>query len=80
MPGLGAGVLLVFIICLGFYLTPALIGGPSDQMLSYYVVFHANSTANWGMASALSLILMAIIGIFLVFYFRVFGVSGSEPR
>ena len=68
-PGIGAGVLLVFIICLGFYLTPALIGGPADQMLSYYIVFHTNSTVNWGMASALSLILMAIVGVFLVFYF-----------
>ena len=79
-PGIGAGVLLVFIICLGFYLTPALIGGPADQMLSYYIVFHTNSTVNWGMASALSLILMAIVGVFLVFYFRLFGVSGPETR
>lgn len=76
-PGVGAGVLLVFIISTGFYLTPALIGGPADQMLSFYVVFNANSTANWGMASALSLVLMTVVAIFLVLYHRTIGLSNT---
>ena len=79
-PGVGAGVLLVFIICLGFYLTPALIGGPADQMLSYYVVFQAGSQLNWGLASSLSLLLMSIVVVFLIIYHRTIGLSNSEFR
>ncbi len=48
IPGVGARVLLVFILSLGYYITPALVGGPRDQMLSYFIAFHANTTVNWG--------------------------------
>jgi len=73
LPGLGAGVLLVFIISLGYYITPALVGGPTDQMLSYFIAFHANTTGNWGMAAALSLTLMVGVGIFFAMYQRLIG-------
>lgn len=58
-PGIGAGSLLVFIISVGYYITPALLGGAGDQMISYYVAYFTNQTINWGMASALGLILLA---------------------
>ncbi|TAL82523.1 MAG: ABC transporter permease [Candidimonas sp.] len=57
-PGIGAGTLLVFIIAVGYYITPALLGGASDQMISYYVAYFTNQTINWGMASALGFILL----------------------
>jgi putative spermidine/putrescine transport system permease protein len=68
LPGLAAGTLLVFIMALGYYITPALVGGPNDQMLSYMITFHLNESMNWGMASALgALLLLATILLFAVF-------------
>lgn len=57
--GVGAGALLVFIMSIGYYITPALLGGPDDQMVSYYVAFYTNNTVNWGMAAALGSLLLA---------------------
>ncbi len=61
-PGIGAGCLMVFIQALGYYITPALVGGPKDQMLSYFVAFFVNERVNWSMASALGLMLLLITG------------------
>ena len=58
-PGVGAGGLLVFILALGYYITPALLGGPNEQLVSYYVAYFTNVTLNWGMASALGALLFA---------------------
>ncbi|WP_010120001.1 ABC transporter permease, partial [Burkholderia oklahomensis] len=58
-PGIGAGALLVFILAIGYYITPALLGGPNDQMVSYYVAYFTNVTINWGMACALGGLLLA---------------------
>ncbi|WP_136622634.1 MULTISPECIES: ABC transporter permease [Mesorhizobium] len=65
-PGLGAGILLVFIVTLGFYITPALLGGPADQMLSYYIAQNASNFGNWGLAAALSVLLLAVVGVGIV--------------
>lgn len=51
----------VFILSLGFYVTPALTGGPSDQMLSYYIADFVKKTLNWGMASVLSVMLFGCV-------------------
>lgn len=58
-PGVGAGSLLVFILALGYYITPALLGGANEQMVSYYVAYFINVTINWGMACALGALLLA---------------------
>lgn len=58
-PGIGAGALLVFILALGYYITPALLGGTNEQMVSYYVAYFINVTINWGMACALGALLFA---------------------
>lgn len=63
LPGIGAGALLVFILGLGYYITPALVGGPQDQMLSSFVAFFVNQSTNWSMAAALASILLLIVGI-----------------
>lgn len=60
LPGIGAGTLMVFIQALGYYITPALVGGPRDQMISYFVAFFVNERVNWSMASALGLLLLII--------------------
>ncbi len=62
LPGVGAGALLVFIMSLGYYITPALVGGPADQMLSWFVTYQLNEAGDWGMAAALgSLLLLATL-------------------
>ena len=56
--GIGAGGLLVFILSIGYYVTPALLGGADDQMLSYYIAQYTNVDINWGMACALGAVLL----------------------
>ncbi|ARM86535.1 ABC transporter permease protein [Rhizobium sp. CIAT894] len=57
--GIASGGLLVFMAALGYYITPALIGGPKDQMISSVIAFYATGSANWGMAGALGIVLLA---------------------
>lgn len=58
LPGIAAGSLLVFILALGYYITPALVGGGADQMISYFIALYTTDTANWGLASALGALLL----------------------
>ena len=69
-PGIAAGGLLVFITSIGYYVTPALLGGPADQMLSYYVAQYTNVDVNWGMACALGSVLLATTLILYAVYRR----------
>lgn len=68
--GIGAGVLLVFITAVGYYITPALLGGAADQMVSYYVAYFTNQTINWGMACALGGLLLAATLVLYAVYRR----------
>lgn len=72
-PGIAAGTLLVFITAIGYYITPALLGGASDQFISYYVAYFTNQTINWGMASALGLILLTATLLLYAVYRRIAG-------
>jgi putative spermidine/putrescine transport system permease protein len=78
MPGISAGCLLVFILALGYYITPALVGGADDQMVSYFIAFYTNETLNWGMAAALGVILLVATLLLYVLYNRLSGTAG--PR
>jgi putative spermidine/putrescine transport system permease protein len=75
LPAVGAGGLMVFIQALGYYITPALVGGPDDQMLSYFIAFYASKTINWGMAAALSLALLAATVALYWVYDRLVGID-----
>lgn len=57
--GIASGTLLVFMAAIGYYITPALIGGAQDQMISSVIAFYATGSANWGMAAALGIVLLA---------------------
>jgi len=70
-PGIGAGALLVFILSIGYYVTPALLGGADDQMLSYYIAQYTNVTVNWGMACALGALLLTATLVLYALYRRV---------
>ena len=66
LSGVGAGSLLVFIYCLGFFITPALLGGRRDTMISMLIEQQVSAMLNWGFAAALAVLLLA--GTFLVFF------------
>lgn len=68
--GIGAGALLVFILSIGYYVTPALLGGPDDQMLSYYIAQYTNVNVNWGMACALGALLLGATLVLYAIYRR----------
>jgi putative spermidine/putrescine transport system permease protein len=75
MPGVTAGCLLTFILCLGYFITPALIGGPADQLIANFISDYINTDLNWQMAAALSCILLALtLGLFAVFA-RLFSID-----
>jgi len=65
-----SGSLLVFMTALGYYITPALIGGANDQMVSSIIAYYATGAANWGMAGALGLVLLAATLILYAVYMR----------
>lgn len=72
LPGVAAGCLLVFVLALGYYITPDLVGGRSDQMLSWFVAQYTNKVVNWGLAAALGTILFILtLVIYLVFAWKV---------
>jgi len=75
IPGIGAGCLLTFILCLGYYITPALVGGPADQMVSGVIATAMNQESNWGKASALGAILLIATLILFAVYNRLVGVD-----
>ena len=74
LPGIGAGSLVVFILSLGFYITPALIGGPRDVMISM-MIFQQVNVPNWGFASALALILLVIAMVIYLVFNKILGVE-----
>ena len=75
LPGIGAGGLLVFILAIGYYITPALVGGRSGQLISNMIAYHVQTSLNWGLAAALSsILLVAVIGLYLI-YNRLVGID-----
>lgn len=66
-PGIAAGALMVFIMAIGYYITPALVGGGGDQMLSFFVAKYTTETGNWGLAAALgALLLLTTLALYAV--------------
>lgn len=73
LPGLSAGALLVFIISVGYYITPALVGGTDGQMISNLIAFHMRQSSNWGLAAALGSLLLVLILALYWTYDRLVG-------
>ena len=75
LPGIGAGCLLTFILSLGYYITPALVGGPGDQMVSGVIADALNFENNWGKACALGAVLLAATLVLFYVYNRIVGID-----
>ena len=78
LPGLGAGALLVFILAVGYYITPALVGGSSGQLISNMIAMHMTDTLNWSMAAALAALLLASVLILYWLYDRLVGIDNLK--
>ena len=75
LPGVAAGSLLVFILSIGYYITPALVGGRTGQLISNMIAYHMQESLNWGLAAALGVILLlAVMSLYLV-YNRLVGIE-----
>ena len=75
LPGVGAGSLLVFILAIGYYITPELVGGRSGQLISNMIAYHMQQSLNWGLAAALSAILLGCVFVIYLLYDRVVGIE-----
>ena len=71
LPGIAGGTLLVFILSLGFFITPALMGGPGDMMIAMLIEREVEITLNWSFASALAVVLLALTLIGFAGYNRI---------
>lgn len=75
VPGIGAGTLLVFILSVGYYITPALVGGSTGTLISNMIAFHVNKSNNWSLAAALATILLVAIMLLYWLYDRIVGID-----
>lgn len=78
LPGLGAGAMLVFILAVGYYITPALVGGSSGQLISNMIASHMTGTLNWSMAAALAALLLGAVLVLYWLYDRLVGVDNLK--
>lgn len=78
LPGIGAGVLLVFILAVGYYITPALVGGASGQLFSNMIAFHMQRSLNWSLAAALAAILLGAVLLLYWLYDRLVGIDNMK--
>ena len=78
IPGIGAGCLLVFILAIGYYITPALVGGASGTLISNQIAFHMKSTLDWSFASAMGLMLLSGVLVIYWLYNKVVGIDNIK--
>lgn len=78
VPGIAAGGLLVFILAVGYYITPALVGGASGQLISNLIAYHMTDSLNWSLAAALASILLAVVLLLYWLYDRLIGIDNLK--
>ncbi|KAA5607357.1 ABC transporter permease [Roseospira marina] len=75
LPGIGAGSILVFILSVGYYITPALVGGRTGQLISNFIAYHMQKSLNWGLAAALGGLLLLGVLVLYWLYNRLVGID-----
>jgi putative spermidine/putrescine transport system permease protein len=78
VPGIGAGSILVFILSIGYYITPELVGGTTGVFISNRIAYHISSSLNWGLAAALGAILLAMVLLLYWAYDRIVGIDNVK--
>ena len=78
VPGIGAGSILVFILAIGYYITPELVGGTTGTFISNRIAYHISSSLNWGLAAALGTILLLVVLLLYWVYDRIVGIDNVK--
>ena len=78
IPGIGAGSILVFILAIGYYITPEIVGGTKGVFISNRIAYHISSSLNWGLAAALGTILLAAVLILYWAYDKIVGIDNVK--
>ncbi len=78
IPGIGAGCILVFILAIGYYITPELVGGRTGTFISNRIAYHISSSLNWGLAAALGSLLLALVLCLYWVYDRIVGIDNVK--
>ena len=78
VPGIGAGSILVFILSIGYYITPELVGGTSGIFISNRIAYHISSSLNWGLAAALGVLLLAAVMLLFYVYDKIVGIDNVK--
>jgi putative spermidine/putrescine transport system permease protein len=78
LPGIGAGVILVFIVAIGYYITPELVGGKDGVLIGNMVAYHMQKSLNWGLAAAMGSILLVAIMILYWVYDKIVGIDNMK--
>jgi len=78
LPGVGAGVILVFIVAIGYYITPELVGGKDGTLIGNMVAYHMQTTLNWGLAAAMGTVLLGAILILYWVYDKIVGIDNMK--
>ncbi|KUP94732.1 ABC transporter permease [Tritonibacter horizontis] len=78
VPGIGAGSILVFILSIGYYITPEIVGGTKGVFISNRIAYHISSSLNWGLAAALGTILLAVVLLLYWAYDKIVGIDNVK--
>lgn len=78
VPGIGAGAVLVFILAIGYYITPELVGGTSGIFISNRIAYHISSSLNWGLGAALGTMLLGAVLILFIVYDKIVGIDNVK--
>lgn len=78
IPGIGAGCILVFIVAIGYYITPELVGGKDGRLIGNMVAYHMQRSLNWGLAAAMGSILLFTILVLYWLYDRIIGIDNMK--
>ncbi|SIO00875.1 ABC transporter permease [Vannielia litorea] len=78
VPGIGAGSILVFILAIGYYITPELVGGTKGVFISNRIAYHISTSLNWGLAAALGTILLAAVLLLYWAYDKIVGIDNVK--
>ncbi len=78
VPGIGAGSILVFILSIGYYITPEIVGGTSGIFISNRIAYHISSSLNWGLAAALGSILLVVVLVLYWAYDKIVGIDNVK--
>ncbi|MEM6306864.1 MAG: ABC transporter permease [Pseudomonadota bacterium] len=78
VPGIGAGSILVFILAIGYYITPEIVGGTKGVFISNRIAYHISSSLNWGLAAALGTILLGAVLILYWAYDKIVGIDNVK--